>query len=190
MVLLLADEPEEVYLPARKAAKLLGVHPITLYRWAKKGKIRCIRTPTGRLRYPLSEIMKFRDIIHEGKDIAIYARVINKTLAEQGLLDKQINFLKKYAEEKGYRVVAIVTDIGLPSKKSISKLFGLAMSKKIGRILMTDLDRILPVFPEILEEIFSFLGVKLETIRLTDDEFENAKSIEILEIIENLLKRK
>jgi len=40
-------ELEEHY-PLRKAAEILGVHPITLRRWEKIGKIRCVRTPSGR----------------------------------------------------------------------------------------------------------------------------------------------
>jgi len=181
---------EEVYLPAKKAARLLGVHPVTLYRWAKKGKIRYIRTPTGRLRYPLSEIMRLKSIMGNAKDVAIYARVVDKSLVERGLLDRQIDFLRKYAEEKDYNVVEIIADVGLFNKKSIAKLFSLAMMKKICKILMVDLDRISPIFPEILEEIFGLLGVKFEIVRWTDKDLDESRKVEIIEVIEALLRRK
>jgi len=186
----LGSQEEEVYLPAKKAARLLGVHPVTLYRWAKRGKIKYIRTPTGRLRYPLSEIMRLKSMVENPMDVAIYARVISKALAERGLLDRQIEFLRNYAKEKGYNIVEIVTDIGLISRRSISKLIGLAMAKRISKILMVDYDRIFPIFSEIFEEIFGMLGVRFEIVRWNDEEFERTREAEIIEVIEALLKKR
>jgi len=52
-------KPPEVLLPARVAAPWLGVAPVTLRQWARRGKIRVVRTPGGRFRYPVSELRKW-----------------------------------------------------------------------------------------------------------------------------------
>lgn len=46
---------EALYLP-RDVARLLNVHPVTLARWAKKGKIISVRTPGNHRRYPASAV--------------------------------------------------------------------------------------------------------------------------------------
>jgi len=45
-------------LTPRIAAPMLGISRKTLWLWTKKGKIKAVRTPTGRFLYPLSEVKK------------------------------------------------------------------------------------------------------------------------------------
>lgn len=47
-------------LQPKEAARALGVSPRTLRRYWKKGKIKAIRLPSGRLRYPKDEIERIR----------------------------------------------------------------------------------------------------------------------------------
>jgi len=51
---------EEILLSPGDAARMLGVHPSTLSRWAKQGKIRCVVLPSGHRKYPLSEILRIK----------------------------------------------------------------------------------------------------------------------------------
>jgi excisionase family DNA binding protein len=48
------------YLTMTEACKLLGVHPSTLRRAANAGKIKAVRTPGGRRRFPRSEIERLQ----------------------------------------------------------------------------------------------------------------------------------
>ncbi|WP_049757176.1 MerR family DNA-binding transcriptional regulator [Ammonifex degensii] len=65
----------------RKAAEILGVHPITLRRWEKTGKIRCIRTPSGQRRFPRSEILRLvGEDLPSGRRAVVYARVSSAKL--------------------------------------------------------------------------------------------------------------
>jgi putative resolvase len=48
-------DTEELLSP-REAAKLLHVSVKTLYKWYRKGIIKAVRLPTGRLRYYKSDI--------------------------------------------------------------------------------------------------------------------------------------
>ncbi len=42
----------------KEAADRLGVHPVTLRRWAESGKIQAVRTPGGHRRFTESEIKR------------------------------------------------------------------------------------------------------------------------------------
>jgi putative resolvase len=42
----------------KEACLLLGLHPRRVQKWDKRGKIRVVRTPSGRRRIPESEIRR------------------------------------------------------------------------------------------------------------------------------------
>jgi len=46
---------EELLRP-RDVAKIFGISVKTLWRWQRKGIIKAVRLPTGKLRYPKSEV--------------------------------------------------------------------------------------------------------------------------------------
>jgi hypothetical protein len=52
--------PSEPLLRPKEAARVFGVAPCTLYSWQRKGVIGAVRLPSGKLRYPLSEVEKLR----------------------------------------------------------------------------------------------------------------------------------
>ncbi|MBS7288349.1 MAG: helix-turn-helix domain-containing protein [Candidatus Freyarchaeota archaeon] len=47
---------EEELLRPRDAAKMFGISVKTLWKWQKKGIIKAVKLPTGKLRYPRSEV--------------------------------------------------------------------------------------------------------------------------------------
>ncbi len=49
------------YLLGSEVAELLHVSPKTVARWAKEGKLPCMRTLGGHRRYPEREIQELRD---------------------------------------------------------------------------------------------------------------------------------
>jgi len=48
----------ETLFSLKAAAEMLGVHPVTLRRWAESGKIETVRTPGGHRRFSDSEIRR------------------------------------------------------------------------------------------------------------------------------------
>jgi putative resolvase len=46
---------EELLRP-REVAKIFGISVKTLWKWQKNGIIKAVRLPTGKLRYPKSEV--------------------------------------------------------------------------------------------------------------------------------------
>jgi len=62
----------------KEACLLLGLHPRTIQKWDKQGKIRTLRTPGGRRRIPKWEIKRLQG--EKGiRSIIGYARVSSNT---------------------------------------------------------------------------------------------------------------
>ncbi len=104
----------EEFLSPRDACIVLGVSYITLWRWIREGRIKAIRSPSGRYLIPRSEIDRLRGEEKRVERIraVVYARVSSSKQKEQGDLDRQVELLKKYANEKGYIIVDVITDVG------------------------------------------------------------------------------
>jgi putative resolvase len=49
---------EKEFYTVMEACAILGIHPQTLRRAEKAGKLLCVRTPGGRRRIPASEIVR------------------------------------------------------------------------------------------------------------------------------------
>jgi len=185
----LSAENEERYITAKQAARMLGVHPVTLYRWAKEGKIRFIKTPSGRLRYPLSEIERLKSSFGGNRNVVLYARVSDEELVRRGLLDRQVRVLKDHAEQRGYNVVEVIKDVSLMGKKNLVKIINLAITGRIGKILVVGLDRLFPVFPEVFKDIFSSFGVEVEIVEFNDPDMALEKKIGLIDLITEYLRK-
>jgi excisionase family DNA binding protein len=56
LVITMAEEKK--FLTTGEVAKMLGVTPLTVWRWCKEGKIKAIRTAGGQYRIPAEEVKK------------------------------------------------------------------------------------------------------------------------------------
>ncbi len=84
----------------KEASKLSGVTVKTIQRWDKEGKIRCVRTVSGKRRVPESKIKRILGI-HAKRRIVSYARVSSH--AQKDNLERQIELIKSYAKREGGR---------------------------------------------------------------------------------------
>jgi len=160
----------EEFLSPRDVCRLLGISYITLWRWVKKGKIKAVRSPSGRYLIPRSEVARFR--AEEEKKVekiraVIYARVSSNKQKEQGDLDRQVELLKKYASERGYLVVDVIADTGSGLKekrRGLKKLFKLVVNREVDTVLVTHRDRLTRFGFEYLQFFFEKYGVKIEQV--------------------------
>jgi excisionase family DNA binding protein len=56
----------ERLLKPREFCGIVGISYRTFKRWVSEGKIRVVRTPTGRIRVPYGEVMKIISGVEEG----------------------------------------------------------------------------------------------------------------------------
>ncbi len=157
----------ERLLPPREACKRFGISFITLKRWIYSGKIRAVRTPTGRWMIPESEIERIISGKVEVEEVraVIYARVSSSD--QRGDLERQIQYLTQYCFAKGYRVVDVLSDIasGLKTnRRGLMKLFNYVVNRRVDVVVITYKDRLTRFGFEYLEYFFKQFGVKIEAV--------------------------
>ena len=147
----------------KEASKILGVHIRTIQKWDKAGKIRCIRTIGGKRRIPESEIKRILGI-HEERKIVGYARVSSH--AQRDDLERQIELIKSYAEERGWRV-EILKDVGSglkENRKNFQKLLRMVMNREVSKVIVAYPDRLTRFGFKNLEEFFRSYGTEIVLI--------------------------
>jgi len=182
---------EEKYLSPKEAAKKLGIHPLTLYRWTKAGKIRYIKTPGGRFKYPLSEIERILKKPRVGNNVVIYARVAYPNQVESGELNEQVNQLLNYAKEKGYNIVDVITDVGSgisSNRPGLKKLIEMAESGKINKVLVIRKDRMVRTCLWLLEELFRAYNIEIESLAVQNEKYEKEFYLELVDWLLQLLE--
>src|SRR6266702_7421290 len=99
---------EQKYLRVGKAAQELGLHPITIRRWVKMGKIQAIRVG-WEARIPWSEIERFVGKTDD-RLLVLYARVSRHD--QRPDLQRQIERLQEWAKaERAGQEVLVLSDI-------------------------------------------------------------------------------
>jgi len=161
---------DEKLLTLKEACRILSIHPNTLRRWEREGKIRVVRTPKGRRRIPESEVKRLIGIVgkesKEGKKrAAIYARVSSYDQKED--LERQKEKLITYAVEKGYDVKTVLTDVasGLnENRRGLKRLFKIVEGKEVDVVIITYKDRLTRFGFKYLESYFKSHGVEIEVV--------------------------
>lgn len=159
----------EEFLSPRDVCRMLGVSYITLWRWVREGRIKAIRSPSGRYLIPRSEIEKLKSKEERIKRIrvVIYARVSSNKQKEQGDLDRQVELLRRYANEQGYIIVDVITDAGSGLKeerRGLKKLLKMVTDKRIDVVLITYRDRLTRFGYKYLQFFFEKHGVRIEEV--------------------------
>ncbi|PUA31871.1 MAG: IS607 family transposase [Candidatus Terraquivivens tikiterensis] len=159
----------ERLLTLSEACKRLGIHPNTLRKWDKQGRIRVVRTVGGRRRIPETEVERLIGIIEPdiSKKAVIYCRVSSNDQKQKGGLERQKQSLLEYAKLRGYEVVSVLEDVasGLnEDRKSLNKLFDMVERREIGVVVVGFKDRLTRFGFRYLERYFSSHGVRIEVV--------------------------
>ena len=153
--------PERLYT-LKKACLLLGLHPRTIQKWDKQGKIRIVRTPGGRRRIPESEIRRLQG--EKGiRSIIGYARVSSNTQKDD--LERQVKYLQEYG------VHEVITDIGSglnENRKGFLKLLDKILHNEVDKVVILYEDRLTRFGFDTLKRVFEEHGTSIEVINQTD----------------------
>jgi putative resolvase len=148
-----------------EVAKIFGVSYVAVKKWAYAGKIKYIKTPGGKYRYPESEIRRLLgEQMPRGKAV-VYARVSSADQKED--LERQKQRLTEHARSKGYQDIEVIDDIasGLnENRKVLNKLFKLVTERQIEAVFIAYKDRLTRFGFKYLEAFFSSYGCRIETI--------------------------
>jgi len=121
-------------LSTGEVAKIFGVSYTTVKKWAYSGKIKFIKTPGGRYRYPESEVRCLLGSVPKRKAV-VYARVSSADQKDD--LERQKNRLIEFARSKGYEDVIVLDDVasGLnEGRRGLEKLFDLVTNGEMDAV--------------------------------------------------------
>jgi putative resolvase len=162
-----------MHLRISQVAKLAGVSASSLRRWDKKGELKPdYKTPGGHRRYNYKKILKFLGLIKEvNKEtkVVIYGRVSSSRQKED--LERQIQGLKNYAQEKKWKISKVYKDIGSglnDQRKGLLKLIADLPKKQPNYIICSYRDRIARFGTNLLEEFCKIYDTKLKEIRIKE----------------------
>jgi len=143
---------------------LLGLHPRTIQKWDKQGKIRVVRTPGGRRRIPESEIRRLQG--EKGmRSVIGYARVSSSAQKED--LERQVEYLRQIGVQE------VITDIGsgLNEKRKgflRVRLLDRVLHNEMGKLLVLYEDRLTRFGFGTLKKVFEGHGTTIEVLNLAD----------------------
>ena len=89
------------YVPSRKAAQVLGLHPNTLRKYADEGRIKAIKTASGQRRYDIDSYVRAAS----DPTLVCYCRVSSSKQKDD--LQRQVQFMREQ-----YPGADIITDVG------------------------------------------------------------------------------
>lgn len=129
---------EQKLLRIGAAAHELGLHPITVRRWIKSGRIQAV--PMGReVRVPRAEIERMVGSTFTGRLVVLYGRVSGH--GQKADLDTQLERLQTWAatERRGQETL-VLSDIGSGLKagrRHLQRLLKLICEDKVAEVAIT-----------------------------------------------------
>jgi putative resolvase len=146
------------------AAHELGLHPMTVRRWIKAGRIQVI--PVGReVRIPRTEVERLVGKV-DGRLLVLYGRVSGH--GQKDDLEIQLKRLQAWAatERRGVETL-VLSDIGSGLKagrRQLTRLLKLVCEDKVGEVAITYEDRLTRFGQEYLETLFACFDVALTVL--------------------------
>ena len=150
------------------AAHELGLHPITVRRWIKAGRIQVVQM--GReVRVPRAEIERMVGKL-DGRLVVLYGRVSGH--GQKGDLETQQGRLQAWARtERNGQEILVLSDIGSGLKagrRHLQRLLTLACEDKVAEVVITSEDRLTRFGSHYIETLLEAQGRHLEMIFQSD----------------------
>jgi putative resolvase len=147
----------------------LGLHPITIRRWIKAGKIQAVRVGIE-ARVPRSEIERLLGQV-ESRLRILYVRISGHD--QRPDLDRQIERLEAWAKaERAGCEILVLSDIGSglnTAHKRLQQLLKLVCEDRVAEIAITYPDRLTRFGMEYLETLFASFGVSFTVLDPTEE---------------------
>jgi putative resolvase len=156
-------------LRSGEVAKRLGLHPLTVRRWVKEGKIAAVQI--GReARIPITEVERLLGEPRAGT-IILYGRVSGHDQKED--LQRQVQQLEQWAlvARTGQKTLTL-TDMGSglnTERKGLQKLLALVQDYQVAEVVVTLADRLTRFGLSYLRILFSGYGVTLTVLSPDED---------------------
>jgi len=157
-------------LRSGEVAKRLGLHPLTVRRWVKEGKLAAVQI--GReARIPITEVERLLGEQRAGL-LVLYGRVSDHD--QQPDLQRQVEQLEQWAlvARTGQKTLTL-TDIGSgldTERKGLHKLLALVQDYQVAEVAVTCSDRLTRFGLSYLRALFSGYAVTLTMLAPDEDQ--------------------
>lgn len=143
---------------------MINVSVKTLQRWDNDGVLTAYRNPKGRRYYTEEQYREYMGIPKENKvgKTVIYSRVSNQ--GQKDDLVNQIEFLKTYANAKGFIVDEVIADIGSGlnyNRKKWNQLLDDCLNKEVSTIIIAHKDRFIRFGYDWFERLLKKFGTEI-----------------------------
>ena len=151
-------------------AKAIGVTKKTLQRWDAEGKLKAARTPSRFRYYTQKQLDEYLDLkpaeesTRKGR-IVIYARVSSR--GQKDDLVNQVEFLRAFANGRGWIVDEVVTDVGSGlnyNRKKWNDLLVSVEKGEVSKIIIAYKDRFIRFGYEWFEDFLKRHGCELVSV--------------------------
>ena len=157
-------QPEPKMVRVHVAARELGLHPLTVRRWIKQGKLQAVRVGLE-ARIPRTEIERFLGKTDD-RLLILYARVSGH--GQKADLERQKEPLVAWANEiRPGRRQLLLFDIGSgisTTRKQLQRLLHLVVKDEVAEIAITYPDRLTRFGQDYLNVLFESFGVTLTVL--------------------------
>jgi len=177
-------------LRSGEVANRLGLHPLTVRRWVKEGKIAAVQL--GReARIPITEVERLLGEQRAGT-LILYGRVSGHDQKED--LQRQVQQLEQWAlvGRTGQKTLTL-TDSGSglnTERQSLQKLLALVQDYQVAEVVVTFADRLTRFGLSYLRSLFSGYGVTLTVLSPDEDKTPEQEFTEdLLAIIASIAGR-
>ena len=161
----------------KEACLLLGLHPRTIQKWDKQGKIRVVRTIGGRRRIPESEIRRMQG--ERGiRSIIGYARVLSSTQKDD--LERQVEYLRQRGVQE------IITDVGSglnEKRKGFLRLLDRVLHNEVDKVVILYENRLTRFGFDTLRKVFEAHGTSIEVLNQVEMKSPQQELVEDLIMI-------
>ena len=184
------SELTKQFYKSGEVGNLLGLSRKTIFKYTKEGRLKSVKTETGRNLYPKEEVARMLDelgMFYDDRDRervdVIYARVSSNEQKKKGDLDRQVVAVLEKAGSLNNPIVLKEVGSGLNDKrKQFNRLIEMIESGQVSRVFVRFRDRLTRFGFNTIEKIAALNGAE---IIITEDE-ENNKNLEE-ELVEDMM---
>ncbi len=152
------------------AAHELGLHPFTVRRWIKQGKIQAVRVGLE-ARIPRSEIERLVGKTDE-RLLVLYGRM--SRAGQRDELETQLARLEQWAKEaRPNQPSVVLSDIGSglsTTRKQLARLLKMVCEDRVGEIAIRYADRLTRFGQDYLDLLFESFGVRLTILEPEEEQ--------------------
>lgn len=158
-------------MKADKVLKLLKISRVTLCNYAKTGKIKATKLPSGHYDYDIDSVYELIGKRNKTKRVnVLYCRV--STSKQKKDLENQKKTLEEFCAKNGLTISNVYEDIGSGinfDRKGLSELIFKVINHEVSKVIITYKDRLSRISFDLFKNLFEEFNCEIVVLNEIDD---------------------